>query len=134
MDMDVLWVHWLEIDWEHQVGWKAKWLYRVQFVPCHEEGTFGFLDPTDVIRSVHLIPGFNNSHFVPSSEGSVSKWDNAPANSWKNYYVNQWVVSSFCQVPHGHTLTVLPGVTNILQPESGRAARGERTSRVWQVG
>jgi hypothetical protein len=88
-NMDVLWVRWLEIDQKHRAGWKAKRLYRVQFVPPHEEGAFGFLDPTDVIRGVHLIPGFNNGHVVHLPGDSISKWDYAPAKNWQNYYVNQ---------------------------------------------
>ena len=86
-NMDVLWVRWLEVDERHQAGWKAKRLYRVQFVPSHMEGAFGFLDPTDVIRGVHLIPGFKNGFLVDTQE--VSKWDHSPEKSWKNYYVNQ---------------------------------------------
>ena len=89
MSMDILWVRWLEIDQKHRAGWKAKRLYRVQFVPCHEDGAFGFLDPADVIRGVHLIPGFNNGYIVHSPEDPISKWDYAPSNNWQNYYVNQ---------------------------------------------
>ena len=48
-NMDVLWVRWLQIDQTHQAGWKAKRLYRVQFVPSLEDGAFGFLDPNDII-------------------------------------------------------------------------------------
>jgi hypothetical protein len=97
--MDVLWVCWLEIDQKHQAGWKAKRLYRVQFVPCHKEGAFGFLDPADVICGIHLIPGFNNGHTIQSPEDLVSKWDDTAVNSWKNYYINQWVVPSFLLSP-----------------------------------
>ena len=89
MDMDVLWVRWLEVDRRHRAGWKAKRLYRVRFVPSHEEGAFGFLDPMDVIRGAHLIPGFNNDYIVDSSEDPISQWDYAPEVNWKNYYVNQ---------------------------------------------
>ena len=88
-DMDVLWVRWLEIDRKHRAGWKAKRLYRVQFIPNHEEGAFGFLDPEDVIRGAHLIPGFDHGHIEDSLEDLISKWDYAPANNWRYYYVNQ---------------------------------------------
>jgi len=89
MDMDVLWVRWLNINQKHRAGWKAKRLYRVQFIPNHKEGAFGFLDPEDVIRGVHLIPGFNHGYMEDSLDGSISMWDYAPADNWQYYYVNQ---------------------------------------------
>ena len=88
-NMDILWVHWFELDRKHRAGWKAKRLYRIQFVPSHEEGAFGFLDPADVIPGVHLIPGFNNGYIVDSLEDLISKWVYASPDNWKNYYVNQ---------------------------------------------
>jgi len=87
--MDVLWVHWLQIDHTHRAGWKAKRLYRVQFAPSPEEGAFGFLDPDDVIRGTHLIPCFNNGLIVDPPATSVSKWDYAPKANWQYYYINQ---------------------------------------------
>ena len=32
--MDVLWVRWFKIDQAHRAGWKAKRLYRIEFVPA----------------------------------------------------------------------------------------------------
>ena len=69
----MLWVHSLEVNWTYHTGWKVKWLFCVKFVPSHEEGAFGFLDPTDVIHGVHLIPGFKNGQIVVTPENLVSK-------------------------------------------------------------
>jgi len=89
-NMDVLWVRWLEVDRGHRAGWKAKRLYRVKFVPSNEEGAFGFLDPADVIRGTHLIPGFNHGHVMDLlMSGRISKWDYVPPNNWSHHYVNQ---------------------------------------------
>jgi hypothetical protein len=88
-DRDVLWVHWLEVDQKHRAGWKAKRLYRVQFVPSNEDGVFGFLDPEDVIHGTHLIPGFTHGCIEDPPEDSVSKWNCLPANDWRYYYINQ---------------------------------------------
>ena len=88
-NMDVLWVRWLQIDQTHQAGWKAKRLYRVQFVPSLEDGAFGFLDPNDIIRGVHLIPCFDKGLIVGLLLAFVSKWDYAPKVNWKHYYINQ---------------------------------------------
>ena len=88
-DMDVLWVRWLEVDRSYRAGWKAKRLYRTQFIPKHEEGAFGFLDPEDVIRGAHLIPGFDYGYVEDAPEDVASEWDYVPDEDWKYYYVNQ---------------------------------------------
>lgn len=87
--MDVLWVHWLQIDRAHQAGWKAKRLYRVQFVPSLEDDAFGFLDPDDVIRGAHLIPCFAKGLVIRLLKALVSKWDYVPNANWQHYYINQ---------------------------------------------
>jgi hypothetical protein len=87
--MDVLWVRWLRIDHTNRAGWKAKRLYRVQFIPSLEDDAFGFLDPDNIIRGAHLIPCFNKELIADPPAASISKWDYAPENNWKYYYVNQ---------------------------------------------
>lgn len=54
--MEFAWVRWLGADPGHKDGWEAKRLRRIGFVPG-EDG-FGFIDPLDIIRAVHLIPAF----------------------------------------------------------------------------
>lgn len=87
--MDVLWVRWLKIDEAHRAGWKAKRLYRVNFVPSLEDNAFGFLDPEDVIRGAHLIPGFHHKRRHPSISDPVSIWDHKKESDWRAYYINQ---------------------------------------------
>lgn len=54
-----LWVRWFEIDPFYHAGWEAKRQHRVRFVQADSPtGAFGFLDPADVIRGVHLLPAF----------------------------------------------------------------------------
>lgn len=89
ISMNVLWVRWFQTDRTHWAGWKAKRLYRVQFVPSLESDSFGFLDPKDVIRGAHLIPCFDRGLVVNPLTTSVSKWDYAPKANWHYYYVNQ---------------------------------------------
>lgn len=97
--MDVLWVRWFAIDKKHKAGWKAKRLYKVQFVPVQDEGAFGFLNPDDIIRGVHLIPGFDNGLAEDSPNVPRSKWDYEPARNWNFYYINQ------CAAHQYHTAT-----------------------------
>ena len=88
-EMDVLWVRWLKVDRRHKAGWKAKRLYKVRFLSSLDEGAFGFLDPDDIVRSVHLIPGFDEG-LIEDSPGTLkSEWDYKPSRNWCSYYVNQ---------------------------------------------
>jgi hypothetical protein len=87
--MDVLWVRWFKIDETHRAGWKAKRLYRIKFVPALEDGAFGFLDPDDIIRGSHLIPGFDLGHRMHSPGDPASVWDPEKDSDWKTYYVDQ---------------------------------------------
>ena len=87
--MDVVWVRWFKIDETHRAGWKSKRLYRITFVPALDGGAFGFLDPDDVVRRSHLLPGFNLGHRTHSPSDPASVWDPDAESDWKTYYVNQ---------------------------------------------
>ncbi|KAF9472386.1 hypothetical protein BDN70DRAFT_900592 [Pholiota conissans] len=55
---EVLWVHWFKRDASYRAGFKQKRLHRLEFLPSNNPAAFGFLDPDEVIRAVHLIPSF----------------------------------------------------------------------------
>jgi hypothetical protein len=54
--MDFVWVRWFGTDPTHCDGWEAKRLRRIGFLPG--DTAFGFIDPIQIIRAVHLIPAF----------------------------------------------------------------------------
>ena len=59
--MDVLFVRWFGFDSpDGQSGWRARQMHKVGFLPDTDVHgpAFGFLDPKEVIRLVHLIPDF----------------------------------------------------------------------------
>lgn len=56
--MDFLHVRWLHRESSGLSIWQTKRLPRLSFVPHDEPDAFGFLDPADIIRAVHLLPGF----------------------------------------------------------------------------
>ena len=87
--MDVIWVRWFKIDKTYRAGWKAKRLYRLKFVPPLEDGAFGFLDPNDVVRGSHLIPGFVLGLRPHPPAVPASAWDPKEESNWDAYYVNQ---------------------------------------------
>ncbi|KAK7064901.1 hypothetical protein R3P38DRAFT_3302318 [Favolaschia claudopus] len=56
--VEVLWVRRFRRDTSYRAGFKAKRLHRLQFLPGDSPDAFGFLNPDEVIRGVHLIPAF----------------------------------------------------------------------------
>jgi len=78
--MDVLWVQWYKIDETHRARWKVKRLYCIKPVSALEDGAFSFLDPNDIIRGSHLIPGFALGHRATSPNDPTSLWVLEPPN------------------------------------------------------
>lgn len=80
--MEFLWVRRYQLDRTHKGGFKSRRLYRVSLIPETDKSAFGFVDPDDVIRGVHLIPAFAHGTSDESS-AYMSK-----TVLWKSYYVN----------------------------------------------
>ena len=84
--MEFLFVRWFGLDNDKKGGWKNKKLHQIGFVKG-DEG-FGFVDPADVIRGVHLIPWFSQGCtkdlLGPSFVRSALDND----EDWVRYYVN----------------------------------------------
>jgi hypothetical protein len=57
--MEFLFVRWFGHDMDDRGGWKSKKLHQIGFVDSDDASAFGFIDPSDVIRAVHLIPCFS---------------------------------------------------------------------------
>ncbi len=57
--MEFLFVHWFGRDLGHRGGWKTRRPHRIGFVDSKDNDAFGFLDPQEVIRGVHLILAFH---------------------------------------------------------------------------
>ncbi|KAF5355377.1 hypothetical protein D9757_014596 [Collybiopsis confluens] len=55
--IDFLWVRWY-VSADNRSCWKSRRLPQVGFVDGSDDGAFGFLDPAQVIRAVHLLPNF----------------------------------------------------------------------------
>ncbi len=103
--MEFLWVRWFGRDMTTRSGWRSRRLPRVGFVGrnANEDGhqnqeeedspAFGFLDPAQVIRGVHLIPAFacgrTSGYLGPSIARSLSEND----EDWMFYYVNMYVLT-----------------------------------------
>ena len=87
--MEFLFVRWFGIDDEEIGGWRTKKLHQIGF--AEGDKAFGFIDPADIIRGVHLIPRFSlgrtNELLGPSFARSAAE-DN---EDWVRYYINMYV-------------------------------------------
>lgn len=92
--MEFLFVRWFGRDFTPQPGWKTKRLIRLGFVPGNDEIAFGFINPTQVIRSVHLIPAFawgRTTKYIPE-KSVIACGLKEPDDDWQLYYVAMWVL------------------------------------------
>ena len=55
-----LWVRWYQVVDPGSSGWNKSTLDTVRFPPMHEDNSFGFVDPDDVMRGCHILPAFAN--------------------------------------------------------------------------
>ena len=88
--LDILWVHWLGIDPDHQWGFRQCKLPKVGFVPKNRDSPpFGFLDPSLVIHRCHLIPVFvdGRTDQLLRRGPSIARL-HGEMDDWAGYYVN----------------------------------------------
>ena len=87
--MEVLWVRWLGVQPDYQWGFKEARLPKVGFVPDSDDNAFGFLDPSLVIRSCHLIPVFSEGR-TDSLLRHGESLTRLPGETddWSTFYVN----------------------------------------------
>jgi hypothetical protein len=86
--MEFLWVHWFGRDPDHQAGFESRRPFRIGLMDREDPTSYGFIDPSDVLRAVHLIPAFAN--------GTISRAAmDADDEEWEFYYVSlYWYPSS----------------------------------------
>ncbi|KIN94465.1 hypothetical protein M404DRAFT_35030 [Pisolithus tinctorius Marx 270] len=88
--IDFLWVHWYAHDAQHKSGWNTKCLHRIGFFNANDDpdNAFGFLDPCQVIRGVHLIPAFMYGRTRELLPFSIARPVLEKDEDWFWYYVN----------------------------------------------
>jgi hypothetical protein len=89
--LDFLWVrwyqHWEEADDSDVMGWKAHHLDELSFPPMAREDAFGFVNPSDVLRSCHVIPRFVKGK--QHSDGTALSTCAQDGEDWKAYFVGR---------------------------------------------
>ncbi|THG93150.1 hypothetical protein EW026_g8010 [Hermanssonia centrifuga] len=92
--VDFLWVRWFGRDMHVRAGFPARRLHRIGFVSDDEDTnspSFGFLDPAQVIRGVHLIPAFEYGKTLELLGPSIVRPSSDDDEDWVYYYVNMFV-------------------------------------------
>jgi hypothetical protein len=90
--MHVLFVRWFGRDVAFKAGWSAKRLHRIGFFSRDDPDSFGFVDPDQVIRGVHLIPGFAYGQTDTRLGRSFVRPPEDKDMDYMYYYVNQYVL------------------------------------------
>ncbi|KAH9018100.1 hypothetical protein EDB85DRAFT_1874003 [Lactarius pseudohatsudake] len=111
--MDVLFVRWFGFDSpDGQSGWGAWQLHKVGFLPDTDlhGPAFGFLDPSEVIRMVHLILDFASIRTKELLTGkSMAIQDPHPDGEYPTYYVAMFsdrdLFMRYCGGGVGHLAT-----------------------------
>ncbi|KAF8835533.1 hypothetical protein BDN67DRAFT_992418 [Paxillus ammoniavirescens] len=80
----------IEFLWDRLSGWQKHTLDTVRFLPMRDKDAFGFIDPTDVLRSCHVIPSFADSQLHTGDHVAMSH-HTGDSGDWKCYYINQRV-------------------------------------------
>jgi hypothetical protein len=85
--MEFLWVRWYRNVGVKLTGWNNRKLDRIRFPSMTEDDAFGFIDPSDVLRSCHIIPAFARGKLHIDGKGlSHCARD---SSDWVEYYVNR---------------------------------------------
>lgn len=88
--MEFLWVHWFGRDPDHKGGFDTRRLHRIGLTDSEDPTSYGFLNPDDVLRSVHLISAFSPNERNREAHNSDDSDDNAPIQEF--YYVSMYAI------------------------------------------
>ncbi|THU97282.1 hypothetical protein K435DRAFT_857796 [Dendrothele bispora CBS 962.96] len=110
--IDFLFVRWFVLDTDYKFGWKARRLPRVGFIDGNESCAFGFVDPSCVVRAVHLIPAFCLGQTSLIMGPSIARKESEGDMDWYRYYVGIFadrdMVVRFCpDLDLGHNRVVV---------------------------
>jgi hypothetical protein len=85
--MEFLWVRWYQHSGVAPVCWNAQTLDRIHFAPMAADDAFGFVDPSIVLRSCHIIPAFATK--MLHTDGKGMSFCARDSSDWAEYYVNR---------------------------------------------
>jgi hypothetical protein len=90
--MEFLWVRWYGIDYNDsgtvKSAFEAKRMYQVGFVDGDSDEAFGFIDPSDVLWAIHLIPSFVSGRTSKIGISPMARRPEEDNQDYTRYYVN----------------------------------------------
>jgi hypothetical protein len=93
--MDFLWVHWFGQDPDYRGGLEAHHLHHVGLMDPRDPSSYSFLNPSNMLRAVHLIPAFLTGRLASDPEADEDNMD------WEFYYMSMYIFLIF----RSHMLT-----------------------------
>lgn len=84
---EFLWVRWYKVMKTTRTGWTAHRLDCIKFPPLAEDDSFGFVDPSDVLRGCHIMPRFSKGQL--HSDGKGLSFCAKDSSDWAQYYVGR---------------------------------------------
>jgi hypothetical protein len=87
--LDFLWVRWFEVVEPASSGRKNSALDSVRFPPMHQNSSFGFVDPRDVLRGCHILPAFAKGK-QQANEVGISRCAK-DGKDYNLYYIGRYV-------------------------------------------
>ena len=103
--MEFLWVHWFGRDLNHEGGFETRCLHHIRLTDGKDATSYEFLNPSDVLRGIHLIPAFSPNRTNPEADNSDSDDSDEDGPITEFYYVSMYVIhtlSFICSFWHGH--------------------------------
>lgn len=87
--MEFLWVRWYGLDCDMmKSAFEAKRMYQVAFLDGDSDEAFGFIDPSDVLRAVHLIPSFVDGYISEIGISPLARRPEEDNQDYVRYYVD----------------------------------------------
>jgi len=84
---EFLWVRWYKVMEKVPAGWTARRLDRIRFPPLAKDDSFGFVDPSDVLRGCHIMPRFSKGQLHSDGKGLSKRAGDS--SDWAEYYVGR---------------------------------------------
>ncbi|KAH7877053.1 uncharacterized protein C8R40DRAFT_1168980 [Lentinula edodes] len=91
--LDFLFVRWFGLaNEQEQYGISTKHMPKLGFIDTSNPESFGFVDPSNVIRGCHIIPAFSDGKTDQFLVGpSLARREADNGEDYFRYYVNMWV-------------------------------------------
>lgn len=89
-DMEVAWVRWYGLRKGEKGIWSTKNLPVVGFVneKVDKSPAFGFVDPAEIVRAVHLIPNQAGKKSANGLGPSIARGESKEHQDWNWFFVN----------------------------------------------